>query len=124
MQLAVIELEQQHLPGMDRAGQALKGRPPLMRRDSPAQLPLMVPVSDRDPDWSPTKPPTIHGQLTLGPQQMTLDENQPGPQQLALLPDPPPWEMPDKAPAIKPQKGRLSRRRNRSGISPGQTSFF
>lgn len=124
MQLSVTELEQQHLPGLDRAGQNLKGRRPLMRRDSPAQLPLLVPVTDRDPDWSPTRPPAIHGQLTLGPQQMTLDENHPVPQQLALLPEPPPWEMPDNAPATKSQKGRLSRRRNRSGISPGQTSFF
>lgn len=124
MQLSVTGLEQQHLPGLDRAGQILKGRRPLMRRDSPAQLPLMVPVTSRDPDWSPTRPPSLVGQLTLGPQQLTLEETRPSPQQLALLPEPPPWEMPDTAPSIRSAKGRLSRRRSRSGISPGQTSLF
>jgi hypothetical protein len=113
--------EQAHIPGLERAGTKVRGRHPLVRNGSPSQLPLMMPVRDETDDR------VVHhipGQLSLhGPNQMELVKASPGPVQLALLPEPPPWELPDEpAPARRP--GRLKRSRSKSKISPGQTSLF
>jgi hypothetical protein len=64
------------------------------------------------------------GQLTFEIDQQTLKELEPGPRQLALIPDPPPWEA-DPEPKLGRDTGaRLSRRRTKLGISPGQASLF
>lgn len=115
--------EQDSLPGMGDAGRKVKGRRPSVRRDSPAQIPLMAPVYDELPEWrmSPYVPPP--SQLTLGAEQMMLSDVEPAPVQLSLFPDPPLWEGDPPAPAA-PRRGRLARRRGKLGISPGQRTLF
>lgn len=62
-------------------------------------------------------------QLTLESEQGVLRELDPMPRQLGLLPDPPPWEAEGPEPSV-PSKSRLSKRRQKLGISPGQASLF
>lgn len=67
------------------------------------------------------------GQLSFGPQQGILSEAPRDPEQLALLPPPPPWdEDPGPPPAAwKPRKkGRMAKKRARTGTSAGQTALF
>lgn len=84
------------------------------------QPPLMNPVTEHD-DEAP-KPGL--DQLTFGPNQQVLTPQPPEPQQLAMLPEPPPWEMGDEPTRATTGKGRLAKRRSRAGISPGQTTLF
>lgn len=86
------------------------------------QPPLMSLMNDEP---TPPGPPVLPGQLVLGaPEQPELTEASPPPVQLSLLPDPPPWELdPGPAPAAL-KGGRLSRRRARTGVTPGQTQLF
>ncbi|MGH9197273.1 MAG: hypothetical protein ACRD1T_16230, partial [Acidimicrobiia bacterium] len=115
--------------GLANAGTRIKGRRPLVRRDSPAQVPLMVPVRDEDAEWRMRPhveedlaelPP---GQLRLDQNQMELDDAEPEAVQLALFPEPPPWEAAPEEPRPT-RSGRLSRKRSRLGITPGQRSLF
>ncbi|MGH2773014.1 MAG: hypothetical protein ACRDIU_07765 [Actinomycetota bacterium] len=80
----------------------------------------------------PTEPPApgpgvplvISGQLSFGPAQQELSPQQAPARQLALLPDPPLWEMDPGPPPAPVRAGRLDRKRRRRGISPGQQSLF
>lgn len=79
-------------------------------------------VREADVEESLTGPGA--GQLSLESHQQILKELEPAPQQLPLLPDPAPWEAdqePQRGPAAS---SRLSRRRSKLGITPGQTSLF
>lgn len=66
------------------------------------------------------------GQLSFGPEQGVLSEAEPEPQQLALLPEPPPWEQDPGLPASLAclKGGRMSRKHSRAGTFPGQTALF
>lgn len=113
---------QDSIPGLAQAGRAIRGPRPLIRRDSPSQLPLMMPV--RDPEVEPVSAPhAIPGQLTLGPNQLELSDSQPEPVQLSFLDEPQPWEESASRPPTQ-RTGRLARRRARAGISPGQIPLF
>jgi hypothetical protein len=100
------------LPGIDPEQQPLPGLKPT-RIAEPIQSPLMAEVSEEVPE----------GQMRIYGDQPPLSPRDPEPTQLALLPDPPPWEMPDE-PRAKVPKGRLSKKRSRAGITPGQTKLF
>lgn len=84
------------------------------------QPPLMNPVHDREQDV----PQPGLDQLSFGPNQQVLTPQPPEPQQLAMLPEPAPWEMSDEPVRPITGKGRLAKRRSRAGISPGQTTLF
>jgi hypothetical protein len=113
--------EQDRIPGLERAGTKVRGKRPIIRRDSPSQLPLMLPVHD-ETEREVLRP--IPGQLSLhGADQLELEKPPSVPVQLALLPEPPPWELADD-PVAPRRPGRLRRRRSKSKISPGQTSLF
>lgn len=96
-------------------------------------MPSLWPES-RAPDQGPhsdpqqeTPRPLVHeGQLSFGPQQGVLSEAERAPQQLPLLPEPPPWEDgPGSTRSGRPsQKGRKARKHTRAGTSPGQVSLF
>jgi hypothetical protein len=64
------------------------------------------------------------GQLSLESHQQMLKELKPAPQQLPLLPDPAPWEVDPEPQRGMPASSRLSRRRTKLGITPGQTTLF
>jgi len=103
--------DQRTLPGLDVAGQRLAYRQP----------PLMSLVDD---DPRPPLLPVIPGQMVLGgPEQRELTEVPLPAIQMSLLPDPPLWEL-DPGPPPAVLRGRLSRRRSRSGITAGQQSLF
>ena len=55
--------------------------------------------------------------------QPAIWDAEPEPRQLALLPEPDPWEADRPAPAAGARGGRLSRRRSRAA-SPDQLSLF
>ena len=76
------------------------------------------------PAAGPVPALVISGQLSLGPAQQELMP-QPAPaRQLALLADPPLWEMDPDPPSAQARPGRLDRKRRRLGISPGQQCLF
>lgn len=108
LRLALLdEGEQPPLPGLE---------------DAAVQLPLAAPVRETLPDWPLGPHPPSPAQLQFGPNQMVFSEVEPDPQQLSLLPDPPPWELPDH-----PRPAGSTRRRSRHRpprISPGQRSLF
>jgi hypothetical protein len=124
--------DQAPIPGLETP--ARKGRRP--DRDAPTQPPLMSPVSEDLPTWplspydsashvSPEAPPSVGpDQLSFDANQISLDEVEPGPEQLLLLPEPPVWEEPATPPQREAVNGRLARRRSRRGITPGQQSLF
>lgn len=113
--------EQARIPGLERAGTKVRGKRPIIRRDSPSQLPLMVPIPD---EIEPEVVPPIPGQLSLnGADQLELEKTSSAPVQLALLPEPPPWELPDE-PVPARKLGRPKASRSKSKITPGQTSLF
>lgn len=103
--------EQASLPGLDIAGP-----PRLLYR----QPPLMSLLGDE-----PAEPLVIRGQMILGgPEQPELAELPVPAMQLSLLPDPPLWELDPGPPPAVLRRGRLSRRRARSGTTAGQQSLF
>ena len=113
--------EQDRIPGLERAGTKVRGKRPIIRRDSPSQLPLMMPVGD-ETEREVVRP--IPGQLSLhGADQLELEKPPTVPVQLALLPEPPPWELPDEPVATR-KPARLNRKRSKSKVSPGQSSLF
>lgn len=118
---------QEPLPRLAGAGTRVKGRRPLIRRDSPAQLPLMMPVrqapAESDPldELPPVQP--LAGQLSLEANQLEISDYGPEPMQLSLLDDPQPWESSEPARGSA-RTGRLARRRARKGIAPGQMPLF
>lgn len=106
-------------------------QPPLPGLEGAAQPPLMARVRDELPEW-PLRPFVVEvevgpDQLSMGPNQQSLSDVEPEAVQLSMLPDPPPWEMPEEGPVTPTpsgRTGRLSKRRNKRGISPGQRSLF
>jgi hypothetical protein len=82
--------------------------------------------------WAPepqAEPEPGEAAAEPGPDQLSFGENQPAiwdaepePRQLALLPDPEPWEADRPSPAGAPP-GRLARRRARAA-PPDQLSLF
>lgn len=114
--------EQVTLPGLANAGTRVRGQRPLLRRDSPAQVPLLVPVRDELPEW-PMRPTGLD-QLRLDHNQLEITDAEPDPIQLMLFPEPPPWESGSEEHQASARSGRLSRKRSRLGITPGQRSLF
>ncbi len=78
----------------------------------------------REPDVEESFKGTEAGQLSLESHQQILKELEPAPQQLPLLPDPAPWEADPEPQRGVPASSRLSRRRTKLGITPGQTTLF
>lgn len=113
--------EQVPLPGLANAGTRLNGKRPLLRRDNPAQVPLLAPVRDQLPEW-PMRPAT--SQLRLDQNQLEITDAHPDPIQLMLFPEPPLWEAGAEESRRPGTPGRLSRKRSRLGITPGQGSLF
>ena len=122
--LHIDESEQEFLPGLASAGTKLSGPRPLVRKDSPAQMPLMIAATDEPAPWPPVRIEPGAGQLNLIADQLELTQVPPAPQQLALLPDPPLWEQEPEPVATPASAGRLARKRSRARISPGQGSLF
>lgn len=83
----------------------------------------------KEPQGHPDETPTaiVPGQLSFGPQQGVLSEAELPPQQLALLPDPPPWEQDPGPPPLGRagfKQGRMAKKHSRMGTSPGQVALF
>jgi hypothetical protein len=82
----------------------------------------LVALGDAAEPAPPGEAPWAPGldQLSFGPTQAVLPEAAPPPCQLALLPDPPPWELP-APPLRRPRRRSAGRRR---AMSPGQLALL
>lgn len=102
---------------------------------------MQTPPASAQSLWPESQPPDVgagsdpehmgpgslvhEGQLSFGPQQGVLSEAERAPQQLPLLPEPPPWEEgPGSTRPGRSGKGRNARKHSRSGTSPGQVALF
>lgn len=91
----------------------LPGIPPAARADGHLSL---VPKQEHTAALTP-------GQLRLGDKQTELRPIEPSPVQLGMLPEPPPWELPDPD-GVRKVKGRSRARSSRPAIIPGQVALF
>jgi len=96
--------------------QPLPGIPPAARSDSHLSL-----VGAECSDGAATAP--IPGQLRLGDKQIELQPILPSPVQLGMLPEPPPWELPDPK-SLRNLSDPPRRHRSRPALIQGQLDFF
>ena len=93
----------------------LQGIPPAARSDGRL---LLVPLEQ---DQAGTA--LIPGQLRLGDEQIQLQPVEPTPVQLGMLPEPPPWDLPDPQ-GRKKVNETSSTRPSRRAVIPGQVTLF
>jgi hypothetical protein len=121
-----LEAEQFQLSGLEESLMAARERL-IAARAPDVRLwtgPRVTEISDdqQELDGDEAHPGPGAGQLTFGSDQQILPEPEPAARQLALLPDPPPWEADPEPHPEGATSSRLSKRRIKRRISPGQPS--